>query len=92
MSSGADHTSIPTPTGTRGPENDPVSMGVPNIDERGLGHGVDDQRSTGTDETRSGAREHDGRGRDDKETRRNTSIAVGSAEIKRDDSPIPAIL
>ena len=67
MSGGTDHTSVPTPAGTRGPGNGPVSMGISSIDERDLGRGVDNgERSTGTDETRSGARDYDGgRGRDD---------------------------
>ena len=84
MSDGADHASVPTPAGTREPGDELVSMGMPNIDERDLGRGVDGgERSTGTDETRSGARGHEGEGCEmTKETSRNASIAVGSAEMK----------
>ena len=60
MSGGADHTSVPNPAGTKGPENDPVSMGMLNVDN--LGRGFDDgERSTGTNKARSGARDHDGK-------------------------------
>ena len=83
MSGSADHASAPTPAGTRGPGDKPASMGMPNIDERDLDCEVDDgERTTGTDETRSGARHHEGRGRDDEGGPRNVSIAAGSTGMK----------
>ena len=51
VSGGANHTSVPIPTGTRGPGNEPVSMGMLNIDEKDLGLRADDgEWSTGTDD------------------------------------------
>ena len=72
MSGDADHTSVTTPAGPIESGNDPAWMVIPDIDESDLGRGVnDDERSTGTDETRSGARDHDG----GKETRRRRRSA-----------------
>ena len=45
--------------------NEPVSMGMPNTDDRGIGRKADDgKRSTGTDEIKNGAMDHE-KGRDD---------------------------
>ena len=83
MSSSADYTiHVPIPAGTRGPGNEQVSMGIPNIDERDLDCRVGGgERSIDTDEIRNGAKDHKG-GEIMKETIRNASIAVGSAGMK----------
>ena len=45
--------------------NEPMSMRMPNIDDRDLGHRVDDgKRSTGTDEIKNGAMDHEKGGGD----------------------------
>ena len=62
--------------------NEPMSMGMPKIDDRDLGHSVDNgKRSTGTDGIENGAMDHD-KGGCDKETRRKASFAAGSAGMK----------
>ena len=46
--------------------NEPVSMGMPNTDDRDLGRRVDDdKRSTGTDEIGNGAMDHEKGGEDE---------------------------
>ena len=58
-------------TATSAPEkltlgNEPVSMGMPNIDDRDLGRRVDDdKRSTGTDEIKNGAMDNEKGGGDE---------------------------
>ena len=62
--------------------NKPVSMGMPNIDDRGLGRRADDdKRSTGTNEIKNGGMGHE-KGEGTKETRRKASFAAGSAEME----------
>ena len=83
LSGGADHASVPTHVGTRIPGNEPVTMGISNLDKRDLGRRVDDnKRSTGTDETRSEARDHDGGDKITKETLRNANSTAGSTGMK----------
>ena len=82
MSGGADHKNAQIPAGTRGPGNEPVSMGMPDNDEKDLGRKVDDvERITGADKIRNGARDHKGE-RMVKETSKNASLAVCSAGTK----------
>ena len=46
--------------------NEPASIGIPNIDDRDLGRRVDDgKRSTGTDEIKNGAMDHEKGGEDE---------------------------
>ena len=48
--------------------NEPASMGMPNIDDRDLGRRVDDgKRSTGTDEIKNGAMDHEKGGEDEED-------------------------
>ena len=48
--------------------NEPMSMRMPNIDDRDLGHRIDDgKRSTGTDGSKNGAIDHDKGGDDERD-------------------------
>ena len=61
--------------------NEPASMEMPNIDERDLGRRVDDGKpSTGTDEIKNGAMDHEKGGDDEGDPK--ASFAVGSAGMK----------
>ena len=94
VSDSADHTSVSTPADTRGPGNDPVSMGIPNIDERTWAA----ESTTANGEqarTKPGVEQGITMGKGSeltKETRNNASIVVGSAGMKSDKSPIAVIL
>ena len=54
MKGGADNASVSTPAGVRRPGNELESVGMPKIDKRDLGCGIDNgERSTGMQEARS---------------------------------------
>ena len=60
-------------------------MGMPNIDDRDLGCRVDDgNRSTGTDEIKNGAMDHE-KGRDDEGDPREGELRIGQRrdEVRR---------